>query len=111
MSVLKDEEHEIGMGNHHPPSPPLSDGLELQYGLHHLQQHNAAMQYQLNSSGIENGIYLPSRAHTELSSPEPRQILVDEHAANPYHNGFPSQHDSHIGIHYVRTKFILIYWE
>lgn len=108
MSALKDEEHEIGMGNHHPPSPPLSDGIELQYGLHHLQQHNAAMQYQPNSYGTENGVYLPSRARTEHSTPEPRQLLVDEHAANPYHPGFSSQHDSHIRVPYVRTNFIMV---
>ncbi len=42
-----------------PPTPPETDGQELQDGFHQLVQHNARSQPQPESYPFDNGSYIP----------------------------------------------------
>lgn len=91
-----------GMGHGDPPSPPLSDGQDLQYGLHHLQHHNAVAQYQPNPYAYDSNTG-PYGSHTNFSSPEQPQLSINQYEVNRYRNTVDG---SQSGYKYVRKNLL-----
>jgi hypothetical protein len=90
-----------------PPTPP-NGSAELQYGLHHLVQHNAGRSLQYDGGDAQ---YL-SRQGSHFNSPAPMfhdissQNSID-HFSNQHFDvgGYPEPHghDMGLGIHYVSS--------
>ena len=82
---------------HGPPSPPLSEGRELQQGFNSLMQHNAATQYHQGPYALDHGTYFQSSSNTTFSSPESSHVVVDAYGRSQYQVGYSNQQDLGFG--------------
>ncbi|KAI9776417.1 MAG: hypothetical protein M1835_005522 [Candelina submexicana] len=71
-----------------PPSPPPSNGGELQYGLHHLVEHNANTQYEPNQYDFNEGSQYNSGQYSSYNSPA--SMYADQRPADLV-NGYMEQ--------------------
>ena len=59
------------MTKQRPPTPPSTNGRQLQDGFGHLVQHNARGEQQANTYALDNGAYIHSGANLFDTTPEP----------------------------------------
>jgi len=90
---------------HHPPTPPnITD--ELQYGLHHVAQHNAERNYQLDDSQLGNrhgsAYGSPAPVMQEGITPHSSQHFQQQHVENGQFSD-PHGADFTLGLQYVGT--------
>lgn len=84
-----------------PPSPAPSNGGELQYGLHHLVQHNAATHYQPQQYPFEDAGYVQSGTNTSYGSPPSGHLMADQYGRVLYRGPYRESNDVGLGIQYV----------
>lgn len=84
-----------------PPSPAPSNGGELQYGLHHLVQHNAAIHYQPQQYTFEEAGYAHSGTNASYGSPPSGHLMADQYGRVLYHGAYRESNDVGLGIQYV----------
>ncbi|KAA6410868.1 MAG: hypothetical protein FRX48_05178 [Lasallia pustulata] len=83
-----------------PPSPAPSNGGELQYGLHHLVQHNAATHYQPQQYTFEDAGYVQSGTNTSYGSPPSGHLMADQYGRVLYRGPYRESNDVGLGIQY-----------
>ncbi|KAL8942737.1 MAG: hypothetical protein Q9216_001485 [Gyalolechia sp. 2 TL-2023] len=89
------------MSEANPQSPPPPRATERSFddGFYKLVQHNAATDYQPNPYPADGSSYLHSAPKTSYTSPEPRDIALDQYNQRYYHNGVPTYfHDQRYAI-------------
>ena len=97
-----------------PPSPAPSNNGELQYGLHHLVQHNSHLRYQADRYDAEDGRYVHSdpkrmdiltpELQTAYGSPAAGQYGGQQYVTGPYEGIYQDSNDVGLGIQFVSGK-------
>lgn len=81
-----------------PPSPPLSESQDVQYGHRRLQHHNAATQYQPTPHAYGSGM---NTFTSNFTSSEQQRVSIGQHEESRYRNAFDG---SQMGYEYVRNN-------
>ena len=84
-----------------PPSPAPSNGGELQYGLHHVVQHNAATHYHPQQYTFDESGYVQSGTNASYGSPAPGHLMADQYGRVLYRGAYRETNDVGLGIQYV----------
>lgn len=93
------------MSKHEPPSPAPSGTTELQYGLHHLVQHNANFQHQADQYGADDGAYLNSEPRTRYGTPDPSRYVENQLGMGTSYEGtYQNPGDPGLGVPFVSVE-------